>query len=100
MAGLEIVWRNPDQPHHRHRWEQLTRESESSLYEIQEFVFLTDGGFWSTTSRLEVLGVAGWRRNATRAEGKRAMTTTGTSLLKEGNLGDFRYDGQSANQRP
>lgn len=67
MAGLEIVWRNPDPPHHQQRWEQLTAESQASLYEIQEFVSLTDGGFWSASSRLKVL--AGGRvRMAERPE--------------------------------
>ena len=55
MAGLEIVWRNPDPPHHLQRWEQLTAESQSSVYVIREFVFSTEGGFWSTSSSLEVL---------------------------------------------
>ena len=83
MAGLEIVWRNPDPPHRQQRWEQLTGESQASLYEIQEFVSLTDGGFWSASSRLEVLA-GGRGRMAERPElnGKRAITTAGIRLSK------------------
>ena len=67
MAGLEIVWRNPDPLHRQQRWEQLRGESQASLYEIQEFVSLTDGGCWSASSRLEVLA-GGRGRMAERPE--------------------------------
>ena len=67
MAGLEIVWRNPDPPHRQQRWEQLTGESQASRYEIQQFVSLGDGGFWNARSRLEVLA-GGRGRMAERPE--------------------------------
>jgi len=55
MAALEIVWRNPEPPLHQQRWEQLKRESERTVYVIQEFVSSAVGGSWSTTSTLEVV---------------------------------------------
>jgi hypothetical protein len=56
VTALEIVWRNPE-PRRRHqRWEQIKKESGSTIYLIQEFVSSTVGGFWSTTSSLEVFG--------------------------------------------
>ena len=67
MAGLEIVWRNPDPLHRQQRWEQLTGESQASRYEIQQFVSLGDGGFWNARSRLEVLA-GGRGRMAERPE--------------------------------
>jgi hypothetical protein len=52
---LEIVWRNPQPRRHRQRWEQLKGRTGSTVYLIQEFVSLAEGGFWSTTSSLEVV---------------------------------------------
>jgi len=86
MAGLEIVWRKPDPPHHQQRWEQLTAESQASLYEIQEFVSLTDGGFWSASSRLKVLaGGRGGMAERPETQRKHAISTTGIRLSKKQN---------------
>ena len=51
MPGLEIVWRNPDPPHHQQRWEQLTSESQAALYEIL-YVAVETRRRWDCFARL------------------------------------------------
>ena len=53
-AALEIVWRNPKPLQRRQRWEQITRDSGTARYLVQELVFTSAGSFWTTTSSLEV----------------------------------------------
>ena len=54
-AALEIVWRNPKPRLHRQRWEQLTQESTTARYLVQEYVSTSAGSFWTTTLSLEVV---------------------------------------------
>jgi hypothetical protein len=55
MTKLEIVWRNPKPVRHHSRRHNRQRESERTLYILQEFV--ADGyvGHWATVSALEML---------------------------------------------
>jgi len=55
MAILEIVWRNPRPVRYHSRRRSCKRESNRSLYLLQEFV--ADGfiGYWTTISALEML---------------------------------------------
>ena len=55
MAAPEIVWRNPKPPQHREGWEQITQDSTTGHYLVQELVFTPMGSFWATTSSLEIL---------------------------------------------
>jgi hypothetical protein len=52
---LEIVWRNPKPPQRWQRWEQVTRNSASGRYLLQELISTPVGSFWATTSSLEIL---------------------------------------------
>jgi len=56
-ATLEIVWRNPNPPQHRKRWELLERNSGGAHYLIQEFFSNRRGAIsiWVPTSRLDVV---------------------------------------------
>ena len=54
-AALEIVWRNPKAPERHQRWEQVTQDSGSTHYLVQEFVCTLVGSFWTTTSSLELI---------------------------------------------
>lgn len=52
---LEIVWRNPQPPTRRQRWEQIRQESGTAHYLVEELVLTIAGSFWATTSRLEIV---------------------------------------------
>lgn len=54
-VALEIVWRNPKPPQRRQRWEQVTRDSATGHYLLQELISTSVGSFWTTTSSLEIL---------------------------------------------
>ena len=54
-VALEIIWRNPKPPQRRQRWEQVTRNSASRHYLLQELISTQVGSFWATTSSLEIL---------------------------------------------
>ena len=54
-AALEIVWRNPKPPQRQQRWEQVTRDSTTGHYLLQELISTPVGSFWATTSSLEIL---------------------------------------------
>jgi hypothetical protein len=52
---LEIVWRNPKPPTRRQRLEQITQDSATRHYLVQELISTLAGSFWATTSSLEIL---------------------------------------------
>jgi hypothetical protein len=52
-AVLQIVWRNPKPPQRRQRWEQISRDSGTAHYQVQELVSGLIGSFWMTTLSLE-----------------------------------------------
>jgi len=52
---LEIVWRNLKAPSRRQRWEQITQDSATSHYLVQQLISTLVGSFWATTSSLEIL---------------------------------------------
>ena len=54
-ATLEIVWRNPKPPQRRQRWEQITQDSGTAHYMVQELVSTSDGSFWTAMSSLEII---------------------------------------------
>jgi hypothetical protein len=54
-AELEIVWRNPKPPERQQRWEQISQDSETAQYLVQEFFSTDVGSFWGTASRLEIV---------------------------------------------
>jgi len=54
-AGLEIVWRNPKPLQRRQRREQITQDSATGHYLVQEFISTPAGSFWATTSSLEIV---------------------------------------------
>jgi len=58
-VGLEIVWRNPKPPQRQQRWEQISQDSGTAHYLVQEFSSTDGGWLWIPTSSLEV--VAGGR---------------------------------------
>ena len=53
--GLEIVWRNPNPPRRRQRWERIKEEAGTVHYLVQELVSSAAGAFWATTSSLELV---------------------------------------------
>ena len=55
MATLEIIWRNPKPSQRRQRWEQITQDSATGHYLVQELISTPMGSFWATTSSLEML---------------------------------------------
>jgi len=54
-AVLEIVWRNPKPRLRRRRWEQISPDSRTARYLVQEYVSTSAGSFWATTSSLEIV---------------------------------------------
>jgi len=54
-VALEIIWRNPKPPQRQQRWEQVTRNSASGHYLLQELISTPVGSFWATTASLEIL---------------------------------------------
>jgi hypothetical protein len=54
IVPLEIVWRNPKPPTRRQRWE-ITQDSATGHYLVQELISTLVGSFWATTSSLEIL---------------------------------------------
>jgi len=54
-AVLKIVWRNPQPPHRRQRWEQTKHDSNTRRYLIRELVSTSAGLFWLITSNLELV---------------------------------------------
>ena len=64
---LEIVWRNPRPIGCCRRCEHVEEGSHSSLYFVQEFLSTGQHGFWTTTSRLEVISAAEPQRQGTIA---------------------------------
>jgi hypothetical protein len=52
---LEIVWRNPQPPRRRQRWQQIKQDSKTARYVIQELVSTSAGSFWSATSSFEIV---------------------------------------------
>jgi len=54
-AALEIVWRNPKPSPRRQRQEQITQDSATGHYLVQELISTPVGLFWATTSSLEIV---------------------------------------------
>jgi hypothetical protein len=54
-AALEIIWRNMKPPQRRRRWEQITQNSATGHYLVQELISTPVGWFWATTSSLEIV---------------------------------------------
>jgi hypothetical protein len=54
-AMLEIVWRNPNPPQRRQRWEQIKHDSERGHYLVQELVSTSAGSYWTALSNLEIV---------------------------------------------
>lgn len=52
-AELEIVWRNSKPPKRQQRWEQISQDSGTAQYLVQECLCTDVGSSWSTASRLE-----------------------------------------------
>ena len=55
QAALEVVWRNAKPLQRRQRCEQITHDSETGHYLIQELISTPVGSFWATTSSLEIV---------------------------------------------
>jgi hypothetical protein len=55
VAGLQIVWRNPEPVRRPQRWEPLANRPDAAVYLIQEFVSVGEFSFWSTKLRLEIV---------------------------------------------
>jgi len=54
-ARLEIAWRNPRPPRRRQRWEQISHDSGTVHYMVQELVSTLAGPFWVVASSLELV---------------------------------------------
>lgn len=54
-VNLEIVWRNPQPPQRRQRWEQFKQNSGTAHYVVQELVSTSAGSFWTAMSSLEIV---------------------------------------------
>jgi len=54
-AALEVVWRNPKPLQRRQRCEQITHDSATGHYLVQELISSPEGSFWATTSSLEIV---------------------------------------------
>jgi hypothetical protein len=54
-VAVEIVWRNPNPPQRRQRWEQINKDSRTTRYLVQKCVSTRVGSFWTTTSSLELV---------------------------------------------
>jgi len=54
MAGLAIIWRNPNSSHHLRRWAHVRRDDHRSLYLVLEAVSEKDNT-WEGLPTLEVL---------------------------------------------
>ena len=55
IAAIELIWRNPKPPQRRQRWEQITQDSATGRYLVQELISTLAGSFWATTSSLETV---------------------------------------------
>jgi len=55
LAALQIIWRNPKPLQRQQRWEQITQDSVTGHYLVQELIATPVGAFWATTSSLEIL---------------------------------------------
>jgi hypothetical protein len=55
ITALEIIWRNPQPSQRRRRWEQITEDSATGHYLVQELISTPVGSFWATTSSLELV---------------------------------------------
>ena len=59
LPELQIVWRNLELIQCRRRWEPLQETSNSTLYNVQEFLSTGEHGPWSTTYQLRFFRVNG-----------------------------------------
>jgi hypothetical protein len=55
IPTFKIVWRNPQPPHRRHRWEQTKHDSRTTHYLVRELVSTIAGPFWLISSNLELV---------------------------------------------
>ena len=55
-AALEIVWRNPNPPQRKQRWEQIEKAPGTAHYQVKELIdTFTAGSIWMPMSILEVI---------------------------------------------
>jgi hypothetical protein len=54
-AAIEVVWRNPKPRQRRQGCEQITHDSATGHYLVQELISTPVGSFWATTSSLEIV---------------------------------------------
>jgi len=53
--AFEIVWRNPEPAQPRQHWDQITQDSATGHYLVQQLISTPVGSFWATISSLEMV---------------------------------------------